>query len=59
MDEVWRRDHIYHIRKRELMQARGEKYTVPELPQFLTDYIVVGPTSSDLQTHTGIYIVGD
>ena len=56
MNEIWRPDFIYHIRKREMMEARGEQYTKPELPQFLTDYIVVGPTSSDLQTQTGTEI---
>ena len=43
------------MRKKDTVEARGGKYTIPQdLSVFPTDYIVVGPTSSDLQRDTGI-----
>ena len=50
-------NHLYHIRKKDTREARGERYTVPSnLNRYHTDYIVVGHTSSDLQRDTGTYV---
>ena len=37
-----------------MMKAKGQKvHDSPPLPQFMTDYIVVGPVSTTLQGATG------
>ena len=50
-DEIWRPGFIYRQRLYQLDRASLDY--VDELVRYKTDYIVIGPISSDLQRATG------
>ena len=50
-DEIWRPGFIYRQRLYQLDRASLDY--VDELVRYKTDYIVIGPVSSDLQRATG------
>ena len=59
MDEIWKPGYIYSKREDEIKAAGGGgKIKVQDLShlnlsQYLTDYVVIGPVSTDLQRATG------
>ena len=54
--EIWYPKYLFHLHQRESKIVRGEEQQprARDLHLYFTDYIVVGPTSSDLQRDTGI-----
>ena len=59
IDEIWKPGYIYSKKDDEMKAAgrgrtiRVEDLTHLQLAQYLTDYIVIGPISTDLQRATG------
>lgn len=56
-DEIWRPGYIYNKRQEEIRAAKGEPLTGAhrKLTHYRTDYIVIGPVSTNQQRATGNY----